>query len=84
MIQGLEWVQLNYQKPAVVAMSLGGDSQYALDAAVRSLVLAGVTVVVAAGNEDTDACTKSPSRWAPPFDTGFPRSVQPGAAQRLL
>ena len=48
--------------PAVVVMALGGEPQYALDMAVRALVSAGVPVVVAAGNEDSDACAKSPAR----------------------
>ncbi|CAK0782475.1 hypothetical protein CVIRNUC_005706 [Coccomyxa viridis] len=61
-IQGLDWVRQHYAPPAVVVMALGGDSQYALDMAVRNLALAGVPVVVAAGNEDTDACAKSPAR----------------------
>ena len=61
-IQGLEWVRQHYESPAVVVMALGGESQYALDVAVRNLALSGVPVVVAAGNEDTDACSKSPAR----------------------
>ena len=54
----------HYEPPAVVVMALGGESQYALDMAVRNLALSGVPVVVAAGNEDTDACSKSPARSA--------------------
>lgn len=52
----------HYVAPAVVVMALGGEPQYALDMAVRALVLSGVSVVVAAGNEDSDACAKSPAR----------------------
>jgi len=49
-------------RPAVVSMSLGGagrrqGDQNAVDAATR----AGVTVVVAAGNENADACNYSPA-----------------------
>ena len=40
-----------------------GNSQYALDLAVAEVVQAGVAVFVAAGNEDTDACLKSPARY---------------------
>ena len=62
-VAGLDWVKRNAVRPAVVVMALGGDSQYALDLAVRSLVRdGGIPVVVAAGNEDTDACSKSPAR----------------------
>ena len=42
-------------------MSLGGGQNDSVDAAVNSAVLSGVTFVVAAGNENTDACTKSPA-----------------------
>lgn len=41
-----------------------GDPQYALDLAVAEVVRAGVAVLVAAGNGDTDACLKSPARFA--------------------
>ena len=64
MIEGLDWVREHYVAPAVVVMALGGEPQYALDMAVRALVSAGVPVVVAAGNEDSDACAKSPARCA--------------------
>ena len=40
-----------------------GDSQYTLDLAVAEVVQAGVPVMVAAGNEDTDACLTSPARY---------------------
>ena len=39
-----------------------GRPQYALDLAVAEVVRAGVAVVVAAGNSDTDACLTSPAR----------------------
>ncbi|KAK9829252.1 hypothetical protein WJX72_004782 [[Myrmecia] bisecta] len=61
-IQGLNWIKYNRVMPAVVVMSLGGDPQYALDLAVHDLVSSGVSVVVAAGNNDMDACSKSPAR----------------------
>ncbi len=64
-IQGLDWVRQNYEAPATVVMALGGEAQYALDLAVHDLARAGVSVLVAAGNEDTDACTKSPARRGP-------------------
>ena len=64
-IQGLDWVRQHYEAPAAVVMALGGEAQYALDLAVHDLARAGVAVLVAAGNEDTDACTKSPARCSP-------------------
>lgn len=44
-----------------------GDSQYTLDLAVAEVVQAGVPVMVAAGNEDTDACLTSPARYLRAF-----------------
>jgi aqualysin 1 len=61
-IQGLDWVRGNAVRPAVVSMSLTGPASDALDASIRSLIGAGLTVVVAAGNDNTDACGFSPSR----------------------
>jgi subtilisin family serine protease len=61
-VTALDWVRVHHLSPAVVVMALGGESQYALDVAVRGLAAAGVPAVVAAGNEDADACGKSPAR----------------------
>ncbi|MCP3138812.1 S8 family peptidase [Pyxidicoccus xibeiensis] len=61
-ISGIDWVTKNHQAPAVANMSLGGDVDQALDDAVRRSIAAGVTYVVAAGNEDKDACKHSPAR----------------------
>lgn len=48
--------------PAVINMSLGGNNRSsALDSAIASVVEQGIPVVVAAGNEDEDACSKSPA-----------------------
>ncbi|MGV8930743.1 MAG: S8 family serine peptidase [Luteimonas sp.] len=61
-IAGLEWVAANHIKPAVANMSLGASVSQALDDATTRLVGAGVMVVVAAGNDNADACTHSPAR----------------------
>ena len=61
---GIDHTAANCQaqgKKCVLNMSLGGPSSTTLDNAVKNAVEAGVTVVVAAGNESTDACTKSPA-----------------------
>lgn len=60
-IAGIDWVAANHIKPAVANMSLGGSVSSAENQAVANAVAAGVTFVVAAGNETTDACTKSPA-----------------------
>lgn len=61
-IAGVDWVARNHIKPAVANMSLGGPASSALDTAVTNAVNAGVTFVVAAGNENQDACNVSPAR----------------------
>ena len=69
-IAGLDWIAANRSGPTVVNMSLGGGLSPALDAAVQNLVASGVTVVVAAGNSNADACNYSPARVAEALTTG--------------
>jgi len=57
-------------KPAVANMSLGGGASSALDTAVARSIAAGVTYAVAAGNEGTNACTRSPARVAAAITVG--------------
>ncbi len=61
-ISGVNWVANNAKKPAVANMSLGGSAYDALDTAVTNAILKGITFVVSAGNEDINACLKSPAR----------------------
>jgi subtilisin family serine protease len=63
-IGGLNFLGTIVEKPAVVNMSLGAGASAALDLAVRNLIASGITVVVSAGNDATDACTQSPARVA--------------------
>ncbi|ATB44312.1 hypothetical protein CYFUS_009799 [Cystobacter fuscus] len=69
-ILGIEWVTANHVKPAVANMSLTAwaDTQALEDAITRS-INAGITYVVAAGDDDggpfnfgADACGRSPGR----------------------
>ncbi|MFC4064597.1 S8 family serine peptidase [Actinoplanes subglobosus] len=60
-IDGIDWVTQNAELPAVANMSLGGGYSPALDWAVEDSIAAGITYVVAAGNEDTDARLGSPA-----------------------
>ena len=48
--------------PVVANMSLGGSASGTLDTAVENSINAGVTYVIAAGNENVDAGTRSPAR----------------------
>lgn len=61
-LRGLNWVAEHDIRPAVVNMSLGGGADQAFDDAVMALTRKGIHVVVAAGNDSTDACYGSPSR----------------------
>ncbi|WP_341925221.1 S8 family peptidase [Nocardioides psychrotolerans] len=61
-IAGMDWVAGQTGGARVANMSLGGPADAATDAAVQRMVSAGVTVVVAAGNENQNACNVSPSR----------------------
>jgi len=63
-IQGVNWVTANAVKPAVANMSLGPDTPTispALDQAIQGSIASGVTYVVAAGNNNADACGYSPA-----------------------
>jgi subtilisin family serine protease len=61
-IAGVDWVTANHVKPAVANMSLGGGASTALDNAVSKAISVGVTMVVAAGNSNANACNYSPAR----------------------
>ncbi len=63
-IAALDWLRLNRSNPAVANMSLGGGFSSALNAAVNNLSNSGVFVAVAAGNESTNACNRSPASAA--------------------
>ena len=64
LIDALDWVIADHQagSPAVVNLSLGGPPSVLLDSAVQAVVDDGITVAVAAGNANADACAGSPAR----------------------
>lgn len=63
-VAGLNFVLANAptDKPAVVNLSLGGPASDVIDDAVKSVIAAGIPVVVSAGNDGVDASQKSPGR----------------------
>ena len=64
-IAGMDWTITdkanNGITKAVANMSLGGGFSQAENDAAAAMVNAGIVLVVAAGNERTDACTRSPA-----------------------
>ena len=62
LVASIDWVTANHVKPAVVNISGGGDVSQAVDEAVKRSIAAGVTYVVAAMNDNKDACQVSPAR----------------------
>jgi len=65
-ISALDWIVTDHAAgtPAVANLSLEASTSSALDAAIQSTINDGVTVVVAAGNGATSACSVSPARAA--------------------
>ncbi|HEV2811329.1 MAG TPA: S8 family serine peptidase [Acidimicrobiales bacterium] len=65
-IAGVDWATSHHQAgaAAVANMSLSGGASSSLDTAVRNSIADGVSYTVAAGNDNVDACTRSPARVA--------------------
>lgn len=64
-LAGLDWLLEQHGRapgPSIVNMSLAGGASSALDNQVGKLVSAGLTTIVAAGNEGKDGCLSSPGR----------------------
>jgi len=65
---GINYVVAEHKKVAgrksVISMSLGGGKSEAINLAVTAAVKAGITSVVAAGNDNQDACNYSPASTA--------------------
>jgi subtilisin family serine protease len=79
-INGINWVRTNAIKPAVANMSLGGGYSAALNNAVAAAVSSGVTFAVAAGNENTNACNRSPASTASAITVGATTSTDARAS----
>ena len=75
-IAGIDWMISNHAAgaPAVANMSLGGAYSSTFNASVAKGVTDGVTIAVAAGNENIDACTKSPASEASVIAVGATQS----------
>ncbi|MFJ5049146.1 S8 family peptidase [Streptomyces sp. NPDC088719] len=72
-LAGFDWIAKDAERsgvPAVLNASLGGDRSTAVDAAVEAVADAGVLPVVAAGNDNRDACDVSPAAADGVFTVG--------------
>ncbi len=71
-IAGIDWVigDPGRNGPALINLSLGGGASASLDAAVAKAVATGIPVVVAAGNDNANACNYSPARESSAITVG--------------
>jgi subtilisin family serine protease len=63
-IRGISWVVNNVKKTkrcSVMSMSIGGNFNAALNLAIEEAYKSGIMSVVAAGNENANACNTSPA-----------------------
>jgi subtilisin family serine protease len=79
-IAGVDWVTANRQLPAVANLSLGGGVSDTLDQAVQAMIGSGVVAVVAAGNDNADACNSSPARLPAAITVGATTSTDARAS----
>jgi len=67
----IDWVTVNGVKPSIISMSLGGSgADPAYTKAIGVATAAGITVVVAAGNSNSDSCNFSPAFAADAITVG--------------
>ncbi|MGW7286464.1 S8 family serine peptidase [Streptomyces sp. NPDC054847] len=73
-LAGIDWVTRNAVKPAVVNMSIGGGKNQSINDAVAASISSGLTYVVAAGNDNADACSYSPASTSAAVTVGATNS----------
>merc|ERR1719437_172432 len=72
----IDWVTVNGVRPAILSMSLGGNgSDPGYTTVIDAAVDAGVVVVVAGGNSNSDSCNFSPAFAANAITVGSTTST---------
>ncbi len=80
-ISGIDWVTANRINPAVVNISLSFDGvSSALDTTITNSIATGITYVIAAGNQGSNACNYSPGRVPNAITTAASRNVDARAS----
>ena len=81
-IAGIEWAITNHAAgvPAVLNLSLGGGASTELNSAVTRAIADGIIVVVAAGNNTSDACNYSPANERSAITVGASTSTDTRAS----
>ena len=69
-LAAVDWITANAARPAVVNLSLAGPAYEPLDTAITNSIASGLTYVVAAGNDQGDACARSPARTSSALTVG--------------
>ena len=73
--QAIDWVITKGEKPSIISASLGGYGNVrSTEIAVNVAVASGVVVVVAAGNENDNACSYTPAYIPNAVTVGATRS----------
>jgi len=75
LISGVDWVTHHAVRPAVANMSVTTTISQSVNDAVAAGIASGVTFVVSAGNDSSDACLASPS--------GVPEAIVVGAMNNM-
>ena len=81
-INGVNWAITDHAAgvPAVANLSLGGSVSTSLNSAIANAVSDGITVVVAAGNNNANACNYSPASAASAITVGATTSADARAS----
>ncbi len=70
LVEAIDFITGEHQSPAVVVLSISATGSSTLDTAIQNSIAAGLSYVVAAGNSNVDAGTRSPARVAEAITVG--------------